>query len=85
MKIDTRNEVRAATMAVVAETFVREQSELAETDYLEKDLDADSMALVTLMIALDDEFDLEIAADQLPDLGDITIGAIVDYVWEKQQ
>ncbi|HHT63983.1 MAG TPA: acyl carrier protein [Clostridia bacterium] len=48
-----------------------------------KDLDADSLDVVELIMALEEEFDIEIPDEDAEKL--TTVGAVVEYVKDKQK
>ena len=52
----------------------------AETSFKE-DLGADSLDLFELVMALEDEYNVEIPAEELTDL--TTVGAVIDYLKNK--
>ncbi len=53
----------------------------AETRFKE-DLEADSLDLFELVMALEDEFDVEIPTEDLANI--TTVGAVIDYIESKQ-
>ena len=59
---------------------VEEEGITEETSF--EDLDADSLDIVELIMALEEEFDLEIPDEDAEKL--TTVGAAVDYVKKKQ-
>ena len=56
-----RSEIEARVFRVVSETFRDSSVALTPDTMLQRDLSADSMQLIALMIALDAEFDSEFA------------------------
>ena len=52
--------------SVIAETFPNTPVSIESGTMIRSDLGADSMQLISLMIALDSEFDTEFAVDQIP-------------------
>ncbi len=54
-----------------------EESITLETD-IQDDLGADSLDVVEMLMAIEDEFDLEIPDDQIENLK--TVGNVVDYI-----
>ncbi len=72
-------EIFRRVLKVVAEVLSVPESSLTGSVKIKEDLGADSMQVVTLMIALDDEFDAEFDIDDLP-VGDVTIDWVCDFV-----
>lgn len=79
MSAATRNEVEQKVLAVVSDVLACPVGELDGSKHIIGDLGADSMAVVTLAIALDDEFDLEISLAANEE-SDVTISDIIDYI-----
>ncbi len=67
---------------VIAEVLETDVAKLTGEARIREDLGADSMQVVTIIIALDEEFDTEFNTDELP-RGPVTIGWITDYVESK--
>lgn len=68
-------------IAIVAEQLHVEEKDIAlETDF-KTDLSADSLDLFELVTAIEDEYDLEIPAEDLQKL--TTVKAVVAYLNEK--
>lgn len=66
---------------IIAEQLNVEESQIAMDTHLMKDLEADSLDAVEIIMAIEDEFDIEIPeedADKFQCIGDI-----VKYVEEK--
>ena len=67
--------------SVVAEQLGVDESEITMESSFNDDLEADSLDIVELMMALEDEFKIEISDD---DAGKIsTIGDVVEYIKER--
>ena len=67
---------------ILAEQFDVDESEiLAETD-LQQDLGADSLDVVDLVMAIEDEFSVEIPEDEVENIK--LVGDIVKYIEDKQ-
>ncbi|WP_148133870.1 acyl carrier protein [Candidatus Formimonas warabiya] len=67
---------------VVDQLGVEDEDEVTmETSF--QDLDADSLDVVELIMALEEEFDLEIPDEDAEKL--TTVGAAVEYIKEKQK
>lgn len=66
---------------LIAEELNCDESEItAETNFKE-DLGADSLDLFELVMALEEEYDIEIPAEELADLE--TVGSVMDYLKEQ--
>ena len=66
---------------LTAETLGANAAEItAETSFMD-DLHADSLDLFELVMALEDEYNIEIPAEDLTDL--TTVGAVMDYLKNK--
>lgn len=76
-----RNEILDAVYEACVDILRVDRSELAETTRFADDLDADSLALVEIVMELEEKFDLEIPEDQLE--GVTTIGAAADLVSDR--
>lgn len=63
---------------IVEELMLDEDIEVTETTSLMNDLDADSLDAVEIIMALEDEFDLEIPDEDAEDFNNI--GDIVKYI-----
>jgi len=67
---------------VVDQLSVEDEDQVTvETSF--KDLDADSLDVVELIMALEEEFDIEIPDEDAEKL--TTVGAAVEYIKEKQK
>ena len=71
--------IRRRVIRVIAETLEIPVQTLSPETRIKADLGADSMQIVTIMIGLDEEFDVEFKVDQLP-TGEVTIDGIVNFV-----
>jgi len=58
-------------ISIVAKSLEVEPGEIAETDRLIEDHDADSLALIGVLAALEQEFRVTIAQDQLSRMTDV--------------
>ena len=69
--------------SVVAEQLGIDESEITMDSSFNDDLEADSLDIVELMMALEDEFKIEISDE---DAGNIsTIGDVVEYIKDRAQ
>ncbi len=78
----TRNEVADRVMAILAESLSVARCDLAEQTLIVEELEADSMDVVTLMVALDDEFDVALNIDDIPE-EKVSVGWVIDYIAGK--
>ncbi len=62
----TKQQIYRRVRKVVAETLGIAEQELLPGLRLTEDLQADSMQMVTILIALDDEFDAEFRPEDIP-------------------
>lgn len=76
-----RNEVLEKLRAAAVETLGAEEAAIVEDARFKEDLDADSLDLVELVMALEEEFDIEVPEDDLE--GVTTVRAAVDLVIDK--
>ena len=66
---------------IIAEVLNVDEEEITmETTFVD-DLGADSLDLFELVMALEDEYNIEIPAEDLTDL--TTVGAVMDYLKSK--
>jgi acyl carrier protein len=77
----TKEEILAKVKSVVAEKLnVGEDQVTTEAEFV-KDLGADSLDQVELIMALEDDFDLKIPEEEAEKL--VTVGSAVDYILDK--
>lgn len=67
--------------SVVAEQLGIDESEITMESSFNDDLEADSLDIVELMMALEDEFKIEISDDEAGKIS--TIGDVVEYIKER--
>ncbi len=67
---------------LIAEQLSVEENEITESSSIQDDLGADSLDVVDLVMALEDEFNIEIPEDQVENIK--TVGDIVKYIEDKQ-
>lgn len=67
---------------LIAEQLDVKADEITETSNIQDDLGADSLDVVDLVMALEDEFDVEIPEDQVENIK--TVGDIVKFIEDKQ-
>ena len=66
---------------IIAEQLNCEESEINSETNFKDDLGADSLDLFELVMALEDEYSVEIPAEELQEL--TTVGAVMDYLKNK--
>ena len=66
---------------MIAEQLNCDASEITSETSFKDDLGADSLDLFELVMALEDEYNIEIPAEELTDLN--TVGDVIDYLKNK--
>ena len=66
---------------IVKEQLNVEDVEITRETSFKDDLDADSLDLFELVMALEEEFGIEIPAEELEQI--TTVGAVIDYLEDK--
>ena len=66
---------------IIADQLSVDESEIELSTSFKDDLGADSLDLFELVMALEDEYNIEIPAEDLSDL--TTVGAVMDYLKNK--
>ena len=67
--------------AIIREQLNQENVEITEATRFKEDLEVDSLDLFELVMALEDEYNVEIPSEELTDL--TTVGAVIDYLKNK--
>lgn len=67
--------------AVIAEKLNADEMDITESTSFQEDLNADSLDLFELVMALEDEFGIEIPSEELEKLK--TVGDVIGYLKEK--
>lgn len=67
--------------AVIEEKLNAEGAEITESTRFKEDLDADSLDLFEMVMALEDEFGIEIPSEDLEQL--LTVGDVMKYLADK--
>lgn len=75
----SQNQIFARVQRVIAETLGVDVSTVQAHTRVKEDLGADSMQVVTIVIALDEEFDAEFNTDELP-RESVTVGWVTEFV-----
>ena len=68
-------------ISIVAEQLHVEESEIKMETNFKTDLSADSLDLFELVMALEEEYDVEIPTEELENL--TTVGGVIDYLKEQ--
>ena len=66
---------------MIAEQLNCEEGDITAETSFKDDLGADSLDLFELVMALEDEYNIEIPAEDLTDM--TTVGAVMDYLKDK--
>lgn len=66
---------------IIAEQLNCDEGEINVDTSFKDDLGADSLDLFELVMALEDEYSVEISAEELQEL--TTVGAVIDYLKNK--
>ena len=77
----SREEILATLKEVAVEVLGVEADAVVETASFKDDLEADSLDLVEVVMALEEKFDISIPEDDLADVG--TVGQAVDIVLDR--
>lgn len=67
--------------SLIAEELNCDESEITLETNFKEDLGADSLDLFELVMALEEEYDIEIPAEELTELE--TVGSVIDYLKEQ--
>ena len=67
---------------LISEQLDVKDDDITEASNIQDDLGADSLDVVDLVMALEDEFDVEIPEDQVENIK--TVGDIVKFIEDKQ-
>lgn len=66
---------------IIADQLGVSEDEVTLEASFKEDLDADSLDLFELVMALEEEYDVEIPSDDLAELN--TVGAVINYLKDK--
>lgn len=66
---------------IIAEQLSVDASEIELSSNFKEDLEADSLDLFELVMALEEEYDVEIPSDDLAELN--TVGDVINYLKDK--
>jgi acyl carrier protein len=73
-----REEILVKVVPVIADKLGIEEDQVVETAHFINDLGADSLGLVDITMALEEEFDLEIPDEEAGKL--VTVKSMIDYI-----
>ena len=73
-----RNEILEQVLEMVAMSYKKDVAELSEATSFKEDLGADSLDLFELVTNLEEEYNIEIPAEELEKL--TTVGKVIDYL-----
>ena len=76
------NEIEAKVIEIIGEQLAKDESEITMESSFVEDLDADSLDTVELVMALEEEFGIEIPDDSAEKI--TTVQAAVDFIKEAQ-
>lgn len=76
-----RSEVSERLNGVLVSELGLDESKITDEAHFEEDLDVDSLGVVELLMALEDEFDVKIPDEEAESI--VTVGQAVDLVYQK--
>ncbi len=76
-----RNEVSERMNGVLVSELGLDASKIKDDAHFEEDLDVDSLGVVELLMALEDEFDVKIPDEEAESI--VTVGQAIDLVHGK--
>jgi acyl carrier protein len=79
---ENMNEIEAKIIEIIGEQLGKDASEITMESNFMEDLDADSLDTVELVMALEEEFGIEIADDAAEKI--TTVQSAVDFIKEAQ-
>jgi acyl carrier protein len=79
---ENMNEIEAKVVEIIGEQLGKDASEITMESNLMEDLDADSLDTVELVMALEEEFGIEIADEAAEKI--TTVQSAVDFIKEAQ-
>jgi acyl carrier protein len=69
-------------ISLIAEQLGADESEISAESRFNEDLNADSLDLYSLVMAVEEEYNIEIPSEKLEDLK--TVQDVIDYIESKQ-
>ncbi len=79
--MSTKNEILEKVKAVIAEKLNLEEEAISPESAILEDLGADSLDVVDLVMALEEEFDIQVPDEDMENL--TTVGDIANYVVQR--
>jgi acyl carrier protein len=76
-----RSEVSERLTGVLVSELGLDAAKIRDDAHFEEDLDVDSLGVVELLMALEDEFDVKIPDEEAESI--VTVGQAVDLVYQK--
>ena len=76
-----RSEVAERLESVLVTELGLDQEKIQDDAHFEEDLDVDSLGVVELLMALEDEFDVKIPDEEAESI--VTVGQAIDLVHKK--
>jgi acyl carrier protein len=76
-----RDQVSARLVSVLVSELGLDATKINDDAHFEEDLDVDSLGVVELLMALEDEFDVKIPDDEAESI--MTVGQAIDLVHTK--
>jgi acyl carrier protein len=76
-----RSEVSERLSGVLVSELGLDASKISDEAHFEEDLDVDSLGVVELLMALEDEFDVKIPDEEAESI--MTVGQAIDLVHQK--
>lgn len=76
-----RSDVSERLVGVLVSELGLEEDKINDEAHFEEDLDVDSLGVVELLMALEDEFDVKIPDEEAESI--VTVGQAIDLVHEK--
>lgn len=76
-----RSDVSERLTGVLVSELGLEEAKIKDDAHFEEDLDVDSLGVVELLMALEDEFDVKIPDEEAESI--VTVGQAVDLVYQK--
>ncbi len=76
-------QIEERVRAIICEQLGMQRAKLNDTDSIVTDLGADSLDVVELTMAIEDDFDMEIPDDEAESLH--TVRDVLDYVVKRKQ
>ncbi len=77
----TADEIRAKVVETIAKSFRLEPDQVSDDKSFQEDLDADSLEIVELVMALEEEFGIEISDEEAEKIR--TVGDAINFVTER--